>query len=340
MAPLLSVEGLVVDLPLRGPTGRMRHRIIDGVSFDVATGEAVGLVGESGSGKSLTLRSVVRLLPEGAEVRGSLRFADADVLTMSRKQLNTLRSSGVATIFQDPRAAVNPMRTVGDFVLEGPVRAGGRNRDEVLREALGLLADVGIDRPEQRLRQYPHELSGGMLQRIVIAAAILCRPRLLLADEPTTALDVTTQSDVIAILDEQRHERGLSMVFVTHDLDLAAAICDRTCVMYAGRIVEDQLSSTLHDAPRHPYTAALVAARPVLDIDAGLELPVLRAIRGRPASAYEAPSGCPFEPRCNHAEPECSAARPPEVISDCGRVACFRASELREILALEVEAHA
>lgn len=319
MSPLLEVD----DLSLEITGGRVTRRILDGVTFGVSAGEAVGLVGESGSGKSMTLRSVVRLLPNGARLGGGLRFDGQDVLTLGRRQLRDLRGQQIATIFQDPRAAVNPMRRIGDFLLEAPVRAAGRSVDQVRREAIELLGDVGIERPERCLEQYPHELSGGMLQRVVIAGALLLRPRLLLADEPTTALDVTTQAEVVAILDQLRRDRGLALVFVTHDLDLAAAICDRTVVMYAGGVVEDQASARLHDFPLHPYTAALAAARPSMDHDEELS-----AIPGRPASAFEFPSGCAFAPRCPFAERRCSQQRPVDVVIGEGRARCLRAEEL------------
>ena len=205
-------------------------------------------------------------------------------------------------IFQDPRAHVNPVRRIGDFMTEALRANQGVSAAEAGRRAADMLAQVGIDDGERRLRQYPHELSGGMLQRVMIAAALLTEPALLLADEPTTALDVTTQAEVMAILDELRREFGLAMLFITHDLELAAAICDRTAVMYAGQIVEIRASDLLHDDPLHPYTAALAAARP----DIAQTRARLRAIPGRPLSAFEAPRrACAFAPRCPHATAAC-----------------------------------
>jgi oligopeptide/dipeptide ABC transporter ATP-binding protein len=193
---------------------------------------------------------------------------------------------------------------------------------------VALLREVGIDDGARRLEQHPHELSGGLLQRVMIATALLTEPRLLLADEPTTALDVTTQADVMAILDELRRERGMSMLFITHDLELASAVCDHTAVMYAGQLVEQRRSSQLHDDPLHPYTAGLVAARPRIEG----EVSRLAAIPGRPRSAYEAPSGCAFADRCLHAEAACGAARPALDAFEDGWVRCRRAGELRGLL--------
>src|SRR5579859_5477898 len=242
----------------------------------------------------MTARAVGRLLPPGAEVRGSIRFGGTDVGGLAGRDLRRYRSQ-VAMIFQDPRAHVNPVRRVGDFMTEALRTNLGVAPAEAARRAADMLGQVGIADGRRRLRQYPHELSGGMLQRVMIAAALLTEPRLLLADEPTTALDVTTQSEVMAILDDLRRERGLALLFITHDLDLASAVCDRMCVMYAGQIVETQESAALADRPLHPYTAALSAARPAIEGDVHR----LSAIRGRPLSAFEAPAGCPYAPRCD-----------------------------------------
>ncbi len=233
----------------------------------------------------------------------------------------------VSVVFQDPRAHINPMRRIGDFMTEALRTNGGVAAAEAARRAVALLEEVGIADGERRLRQYPHELSGGLLQRVMIATALLTEPRLLLADEPTTALDVTTQAEVMAILDELRHERGLALLFITHDLELASAVCDRTAVMYAGQIVETRPSSALQDDPLHPYTAALCAARPRIDGDARR----LNAIPGRPLSAFEAPTGCSFAPRCPHVQDRCRAAPPQMRDLHGGQVRCVRAEELVEV---------
>lgn len=252
---LLEIENLNVRLA----AGKAARPILDGVSLHVERGETVGLVGESGSGKSVTCRSVLGLLPEETEAAGSVRVDGEDVLTMSSTRLRDLRRRDVSMIFQDPRASINPLRRIGDYVTEG-MRAGGVSRKDALKRATELLESVGIREPRAALRRYPHEFSGGMLQRVMIAGALAGEPRLLLADEPTTALDVTTQAEVISILTGLQAERAMGMLFVTHDLELAAAICDRICVMYAGRIVEVQSTAGLFDRPRHPYTMGLLAA--------------------------------------------------------------------------------
>ena len=255
--PLLEVDGLTVLLEVNDA----RRAVLRDVSLALRPGEAVGLVGESGSGKSMTARAMGRLLPPGAEVHGSIRFGRAEIGQLAGADLRRYRSQ-VAMIFQDPRAHINPVRRIGDFMTEALRTNHGVPRGEARRRAVDMLTQVGIEDGVRRLQQYPHQMSGGMLQRVMIAAALLTGPRLLLADEPTTALDVTTQAEVMAILDGLRHQSGLAMLFITHDLELAAAICDRTAVMYAGQIVEVRASSLLHSDPLHPYTAALAAARP------------------------------------------------------------------------------
>ncbi|HLI60100.1 MAG TPA: ABC transporter ATP-binding protein [Solirubrobacteraceae bacterium] len=325
---LLEVDGLRVELPVEDRMATVLHD----VSLSIGVGEAVGLVGESGSGKSMTARAVARLLPPGARVAGEIRYEGADVGSLRGSGLRDFRGE-VAMIFQDPRAHINPVRSIGDFMTEALRTNRGVARSEARSRAVRALADVGIEDGERRLDQYPHELSGGLLQRVMIAAALLTEPRLVLADEPTTALDVTTQAEVMAILDDLRRERGLALLFITHDLDLAGAVCDRTCVMYAGRIVESQRSADLHERPRHPYTAALSAARPAIEG----AVHRLAAIRGRPVSAFEAPEGCAFAPRCGFAQDRCRARTPELRRVDGGAVRCVRADELAGTLAREAE---
>jgi oligopeptide/dipeptide ABC transporter ATP-binding protein len=320
MTSLLELDHLAVQLPVEGE----RRTVLHDVSLTVAPGEAVGLVGESGSGKSMTARAIARLLPVGATVEGGVRYDGRDVGSLRGAALRAYRGE-VAMIFQDPRAHTNPVRTVGDFMTEALRALRGVDRATARRRAVAALADVGIADGERRLGQYPHELSGGLLQRVMIATMLLTEPRLVLADEPTTALDVTTQAEVMAILDELRRDRGMAMIFITHDLELAGAVCDRTAVMYAGQIVETRASARLHDDPLHPYTASLSGARPNVDVSVRR----LAAIPGRPVSAFEAPEGCPFAPRCAHAADGCRVARPPVEELDGGMVRCVRARELR-----------
>jgi peptide/nickel transport system ATP-binding protein len=319
MTALLEIQGLTARLPVEGELRTVLHD----VSLSIGPGEALGLVGESGSGKSMTARAIGRLLPPGAKTSGSLRFDGQDVLALRGGALRRYRET-VAMIFQDPRAHVNPVRRIGDFMTE-TLRLKGVAREQAAARAALALRDVGIEDGERRLGQYPHELSGGLLQRVMIATMLLGEPRLVLADEPTTALDVTTQAEVMAILDELRREHGLALLFITHDLELAAAVCDRTAVMYAGQIVETNTADVLDRDPLHPYTAGLAAARP--DIAASAHR--LAAIPGRPISAFEAPAGCAFAPRCALAEDACLQARPPLEPLAGGEVRCRRAGELR-----------
>ncbi|MFD7495931.1 ABC transporter ATP-binding protein [Streptomyces sp. NPDC059832] len=316
--PVLEIDGLGIRLP----GDKAARPILDGVGLRVRPGETVGLVGESGSGKSVACRSVLGLLPAGARTSGEVRVAGRDVLTMSRTELATLRARQVAMVFQDPRASVNPLRRVGDFLTEG-LRAAGAAAGAATARAEELLDAVGIRDPRGALRRYPHQFSGGMLQRVVIAAALAGEPALLVADEPTTALDVTTQAEIIAILTRLRAERGTGLLFVTHDLELASAICDRVYVMYAGRIVETRGTDELFDRPRHPYTAGLLACTPRIEADA----PAPRPIPGRPVSLAEAPPGCAFAARCSVALPRCSEETPALARHGDGLAACHRADE-------------
>ncbi|MGW2586569.1 ABC transporter ATP-binding protein [Streptomyces virginiae] len=293
----LDVQGLRITLP-----GTARP-VLDGVDLTVLEGETVALVGESGSGKSLTSRSALNLLPPGAVVEGAVRVAGEDVLTMDADRLRTVRASAVAMVFQDPRAAVNPLRRIGDFLTESATLTRVMTRAEATARATELLRAVGLD--PAVMRKYPGQVSGGMLQRVVIAAALMGDPVLLLADEPTTALDVTSQAEVIALLAGLRARFGTGLLFVTHDLDLAAAISDRV-VMYAGRIAESGPAEALFARPRHPYTAALLASTPRMDGPRGR----LAAIEGQPPDLRQALHGCAFAARCPLATEVCDQQVP------------------------------
>lgn len=255
---LLEVRGLRLDLPVEG--GVMK-RILHDVDLTIERGETLALVGESGSGKSMTARSIIRLLPPHAHVEGLITFDGRSVLDLESSELRHLRQAEIGVIFQEPRAAIDPVRTIGDFMTEG-LRLAGMSRSAAYAQALESLDSVRISNAKERLRAYPHELSGGMLQRVMIASVVQAGHRIILSDEATSALDVTTQAEVIAVLAELQRVHGLAMLFITHDLDLAAAMCQTTAVIHRGRIVEVQRSSDLYRAPRDEYTAALLAARP------------------------------------------------------------------------------
>ena len=319
--PLLEIRQLRVDLTLAGS----RRTVIHDVSLEIAPGEALGVVGESGAGKSMTIRAILRMLPTDAHASGSIEFDGRDIAALGDKALRSYRANDVGVVFQDPRAHVNPVRRIGDFLTEPLVRLRHVDPKAARRTVNAILEEIGVDDGESRFRQYPHELSGGLLQRMMIAAVVAMEPRLILADEPTTALDVTTQADVMAILAELQRARRMSLLLVTHDLDLAAAVCDRIAVMYAGSVVEHGPADEIITRPSHPYSIGLGTSRPVL-AKPGQTMP---AIPGRPLSAFEVPGGCPFAPRCQYAEQRCHEDRPALRPLTPGWVACIRAEEVR-----------
>ncbi|MCD2442014.1 ABC transporter ATP-binding protein [Agromyces sp. SYSU K20354] len=321
MTALLNVNGLTVKLPVMGEL----RTVLRDVDLELEAGKTLGLVGESGSGKSMTVRTIARLLPDGADVKGHVRFDGAEVFDLRGEALRRYRAGDVSMVFQDARAHTNPVRRMGDFLTEALCTNDRMPRRAAEAKAIQLLADVGISDPERRLRQYPHELSGGLLQRVMIAASVAVRPRLILADEPTTALDVTTQAEVMSILARMQAEYGMAVLFITHDLELAGAVCDDTIVLYAGQVVERQRSTQLHRDPLHPYTAALVQARPEI----GHRARRLPAIPGHPTTAYEAPGGCAFAPRCRFAQDACRRAVPSLLqIGEQGSTRCIRMPDL------------
>ncbi|MDA5145664.1 ABC transporter ATP-binding protein [Streptomyces sp. AD681] len=319
---LLDIDNLTLRL-----TDREARPLLSEVSLQVAAGEVVGLVGESGSGKSTTARAALRMLPAAADVTGTVRHNGRDVLTMSPAELRRHRARNVSMIYQDPRASLNPVRRIGDFLTERLVRVLGQTKNEANANAVRLLGDVGLSDPERRLRQYPHELSGGMLQRVVIAAGLATDPGLLLADESTSALDVTTQAEILVLLKALQAEHGMGLLFITHDLHLAAAYCDRVYVMYAGRVAEHQSARDLFTQPRHPYTRGLLDCSPALG-----ESKELRPIPGRPPSLSDTRPGCPFAPRCAHAEDACTSWTPELSTADGVEVSCRRAAVLERSL--------
>ena len=307
-APLLEVEGLEVRIDPEEPGGRP-VRAVEGVSFAIERGEVVGLVGESGCGKTLTSLALLGLLPRprGRIHCGSIRLDGSELTTVSEAERRSLRGQRMAMIFQDPMTSLNPYLRVGEQLIEGSMWHRGVRRRTALDRAEALLARVGIPDAAARLRSYPHELSGGMRQRVMIAMALLSEPELLIADEPTTALDVTIQAQILALLSGLRAERGMSMLLITHDLGVVAGLCDRVLVMYAGRIVESGPVRALFDEPQHPYTRALLRSTPRVDARAAQ----LESLAGLPPRLDAEPlPGCRFEPRCSFARPACCEAEP------------------------------
>ncbi|HEX7094269.1 MAG TPA: ABC transporter ATP-binding protein [Acidimicrobiales bacterium] len=298
-ANLLTVKDLTVDF--RTSNGWLT--VVDGVSFDIRPGEIVGLVGESGSGKSVTSLALMRLLPPRASriARGSVMLGDVDLTTLPERRLADLRGNEISMIFQEPMTSLNPAFTIGTQITETVRAHRSVSRAAALRRAIEVLELVGIPRPDRAVRSYPHELSGGMRQRAMIAMAIACEPKLLIADEPTTALDVTVQAQVLDVLRSMRAELGMAILFITHDLGVVAELCDRVAVMYSGQIVESAPVVDLFVSPNHPYSDGLLRSRPTLD-GAGM---TLRPRPGSPTAPGEITSGCRFAPRCVHATELC-----------------------------------
>jgi oligopeptide/dipeptide ABC transporter ATP-binding protein len=327
--PVLEGVDLHVEIPL--PSGRLHA--VRGVSFGVSAGEAVGLVGESGCGKSITLRALLGLLPVPARVTGGALLLDGvDVLGMPARKRHRALTDAVSMVFQDSLTALNPVMRVGDQIAEVPRRRLGMSKSAAHARAVELMDQVGIPDPEQRYRAYPHQLSGGMRQRICIAIALSTDPRVILADEPTTSLDVTIQAQVLQVIDRLRTERNLGLVLVSHDIAVVSQTCSRIFVMYAGRVVEAGPAAGLLGDPQHPYTYALL--RSVPDPDAPAER--LLTIAGQPPSLVGVPPGCAFAPRCPFAREVCTAhPEPPPLVtvSPAHANACVRWQEieLREI---------
>ena len=305
--PLLQLRGLQVVFRSRG---RREVRAVDGVDLDVPPGSTVGIVGESGSGKSVTSLAALGLLGRSADVTGSVRFDGRELLTLPDEELRALRGREIAMIFQDPMSALNPVLSVGRQITEILTRHRGLSGQQAADEAARLLDSVGIADARRRLRSYPHQLSGGMRQRVMIAMALACRPRLLIADEPTTALDVTISAQILELLRELVVGSGTALVMITHDLGVVAGLCETVHVMYSGRIVESAPRRMLFAEPRHPYTTGLLASVPRLDAPRGVPL---RPIPGSPSDLLPWAQGCAFSPRCTRRVPESLGAPPPLV---------------------------
>jgi peptide/nickel transport system ATP-binding protein len=303
-APLLSVREVSVELP----TPRGTLRAVDKVDLEVAPGRTLGVVGESGCGKTMLSRAILQLLPKRAQLSGRVMFAGRDLATLEPEALRRLRGPELAVVFQDPMTSLNPVLTIGTQIVETLQAHMGMEAAPAFRRGVELLAAVGIPVPDQRMRQYPHQLSGGMRQRVAIAIALSCEPKLLIADEPTTALDVTIQAQILDLLAREQQRRHMAMILITHDLGVVAGRTDEVAVMYAGRVVERAATPRLFAEMRMPYTEALLAAIPKLDSPPHTALP---AIAGRPPDPTRPMPGCAFAPRCRYADELCSVTKPP-----------------------------
>ncbi|MCL4146332.1 UNVERIFIED_CONTAM: hypothetical protein GTU68_050063 [Idotea baltica] len=304
---LLSVKNLAIDLRRENRA----HRLVHDATFHVDAGETVAIVGESGSGKSLSALAIMGLLAEELSVaEGAIAFEDRDLLGLDAEQMRLLRGSGIAMIFQEPMTSLNPVKSIGRQLTEGMRLNQGISRRDAQNRAIELLQEVGVSDAAKRLKQYPHQLSGGMRQRVMIAIALACKPHLILADEPTTALDVTIQAQILSLTAKLPESLGLTYLFIGHDLSVVRHLCDRVAVMYLGSMMETAASEPLFAQPLHPYTRALIDAVPNPDPDAESERHV-EPLQGEVPSPTNPPSGCVFHPRCSHATAQCSRQRPP-----------------------------
>lgn len=318
--PLLSVKRLTIALD------EQSRFLVDDISLTVQPGQILGVVGESGCGKSLTALSILRLIPANMNIQGEILLNGENILQMSAKRLRQIRGGEIAMIFQEPMNSLNPVFTVGDQICEAISTHLRLGHSASRRLALELLAKVGVPSPEQRINDYPHQLSGGMRQRIMIAMALACRPKLLIADEPTTALDVTIQAQILELLRGLSAEFGMAVIIITHDLGVVADLADQVVVMYAGEIVERAPAAELFKQPRHPYTEGLLKSSPPVDVDVDR----LHTILGSVPDSSQKILGCQFASRCAYAEPACLLARPPLLEIRAGHeVACIRDLDAR-----------
>jgi peptide/nickel transport system ATP-binding protein len=315
---LLSVENVSVDLP----TPRGNLRAVDGVDLTLRAGSTLGIVGESGCGKTMLSRAILQLLPKKAKLFGRVMFDGQDLVSLDREKLRKLRGRSLAVVFQDPMTSLNPVLTIGTQLIETLQEHLELDMAAAKRRSVELLAAVGIPAPEQRLTQYPHQLSGGMRQRVAIAIALSCEPELLIADEPTTALDVTIQAQILDLLAREQRRRHMAMIIITHDLGVVAGRTDEVAVMYAGRVVEQAPTPALFKKMRMPYTEALLAAIPKIDAAPHSVLP---AISGRPPDPTRPIKGCSFSPRCRYALAGCHVEKPALTPAETPshRFACF-----------------
>jgi oligopeptide/dipeptide ABC transporter ATP-binding protein len=319
----------VRDLHTEFRTGAGIVRAVDGISYTVERGETIAIVGESGSGKSVGAMSVLRLIPDppGRITRGEVLFDGRDLMGLSEEEMRRVRGGDIGMVFQEPMTSLNPVLTIGRQITETVEQHRGADRQVAHRRAIELLGLVGIADPERRLRQYPHQLSGGMRQRVMIAIALACEPKLIIADEPTTALDVTIQAQILELMKSLTERLGVALIIITHNLGVVARYAHRVNVMYAGRIVESGPAAAVYRDPRHPYTMALLRSVPRLDRPRQARLD---PVEGQPPDLTRLDQGCAFRPRCRFAIPACAASRPPLEPAGAAeqRAACFRSADL------------
>ena len=299
-------------------------KILNGVSFDIYKGEALGIVGESGCGKSVTSLAIMQLLQSPpARLKGSIKLQGKELLTLTEKQMQALRGNRISMIFQEPMTSLNPVFSIGDQLTETFIRHQGMSKKKAWEKGIEMLRMVKIPLPEQRMKEYPHQLSGGMRQRVMIAMALACRPELLIADEPTTALDVTIQAQVLDLMRNLQKELETSIAFITHDLGVVSEMCDRVIVLYCGEVMEEAVAEDLFADPKHPYTYGLLSTLPKYGVEGRLE-----TIPGVVPPAGKYPEGCVFAPRCKYATEKCHCCKPE--LQDMGnghKVRCFRFAE-------------
>ena len=320
---ILRVRNLVTTFRIQGKT----VQAVRGVDLSVGEGEILGIVGESGSGKSVSMKSIIHMLPDSARISADeMKFEGTDLLALSEKDMRNVRGNQISMIFQDPMTSLDPLKRIGSHIEEVLIRHQKISRKEAAVKAVELLRKVGVPSPETRVRQYPHEFSGGMRQRVLIAMALACHPRLLIADEPTTALDVTIQAQILDLIRELQKQEQMAVVLITHDMGVVAQLCRRIAVMYGGLIMEVAETDDIFENPRHPYTQALLRSIPSIDESEGERL---IPIAGHAPSLLDPPPGCPFEPRCPYADASCKEKCPAMVqVSEGHFSRCTRIEEV------------
>lgn len=322
MTAILEIKNLKTTFK----TEKGQVAVVDGVDFTIRKGETMGVVGESGSGKSITSLSIMRLLPQNGSIEGEIMFDGENLLTLSEKSMQKLRGNDIAMIFQEPMTSLNPLHTVGKQIEEAFLLHNNASKAKAKEHAIAMLRAVGMPRAEEIYSEYPHQLSGGMRQRVMIAMAMACDPQIIIADEPTTALDVTIQAQILDLMRDVKEQTGTSILLITHDLGVVGEMCDRVIVMYAGQVVEEAEVDDLFATPKHPYTIGLMNSIPDMD----KEQEYLQTIRGTVPLPHQMPSGCRFAPRCDQAMPICTQQAPVLLAHGNRRVRCWLHQEVNE----------